>query len=420
MKTLLTIAVRNLIRHRLRTVITALTISIGIVCYLFIDSLMDGSNKDAFDNIVYLTGSSLAIRTPEYDAEKGLPPLKYGVPDPDGVIAALKKQPHLIGASPRLKLAAELSNYVDSLPVMAFGVDPAADAKVFRISRYIEAGSYFSMDADHQVLVGKTLAAELGLSAGSSVVISTRNAADAENADDFTVAGILNTPTSEINGSAIFISLLDAQRLAGAPDLVTEVDAQLDWSPGAPFETLAAGSDTLAREMKAAWPALSYHTLSEQAASFLALIGSKSKMSSLIILIVLAIALVGIINTVLLSVYERVREVGVMRAMGFQKKEVVRMFLIEGTLIGILGSVIGVGLGCLAVWWLVAQGLDINAFGIDMAQFNLPISPVIYGVWKVKSIAFIFIFGVLSAALAALLPARRAGSFVVTRALRFE
>lgn len=420
MKTLLKIAVRNLVRHRLRTILTALTISVGIVSYLFIDSLMDGSNKDAFDNIVYLTGSSLIIRTPQYDAEKGAPPLRYGIPDPAAVTDALLARPGVVGAAPRLRFAAELSNYKDSLPVMGVAVDPEADARVFRISRYVEAGAYLGARASHQILVGSTLARDLGLTAGSSVVLSALNASDATNADDFTVAGILNTPTSEINGSAVFITLSDAQSLLGTPGLVTEIDAGLDWKQGAPFETLAAGSDGLAVSMKAVFPQLSYHTVSDQAKNFLALIGSKSKMSGLIILIVLAIALVGIVNTVLLSVYERVREVGVMRAMGFQRKEVVRMFLLEGTMIGLLGSVVGVALGSLVVWQLVAHGLDINAFGIDMTSFNLPISPVIYGVWKVKSIFFIFVFGVLSAMLAALLPARRAGSFVVTRALRFE
>jgi ABC-type lipoprotein release transport system permease subunit len=420
MKTLFTIAVRNLVRHRLRTLLTALTISVGVMAYMFVDSIMDGSNKDAFDNIVYLTGSSLMIHTAEYDSEKGSMPLQHGIPDPDAFMTALSAQPGVVGVAPRVRFLGELSNYRDILPVTAAVVDPQKDADVFRISRYVEAGTYFSADAGRQILVGKKLAADLGLKPGDTVVLSAQTANDVANADDFTVAGILNTPTSEINNSSVFITRTDGERLLSLGGLVTEVDVQLNWKTGAPFEELAKGSDALASVMKGRYPALVFHSVADQAKSFLALIGSKSKMSGIIILIVLAIALVGIVNTVLMSVYERVREVGVMRAMGFQGRDVLWMFLLEGAMIGFLGSLVGVLFGCAFVWQLVTHGMNLSAFGVDMAAFNLPISPVIYGVWKVKSIAFIFIFGVLSALLAAWLPARRAASFVVTRALRFE
>jgi ABC-type lipoprotein release transport system permease subunit len=218
----------------------------------------------------------------------------------------------------------------------------------------------------------------------------------------------------------VFISWPDGDRLLGLDGLVTEIDVQMEWKPGAPFAELSARSDVLSKELAAAYPSLSFDPVSEQARSFLALIGSKSKFSGIIILIVLAIALVGIVNTVLMSVYERIREVGVMRAMGFQGKEVRRMFFLEGTIIGLLGSAAGVLLGGALVWLLVQRGMDMNAFGLDISSFNMPVSPVIHGVWKPQSFIQILVIGTLSAMLAALLPARKAAKIVVTRALRFE
>ncbi len=420
MNTLLRIAVRNLVRHRLRTIITAVTISVGVASYLSVDSIMDGSNKDAFDNIVYLTGSTLKVHTAEYAAEKASLPLKYGIPDADAVMASIRGMRGVVGTAPRVRFLGQLSNYRDMLPVAAVVVDPGRDAEVFRISRYIEAGSYFSSGGGGEILIGKKLAEDLGLSPGSSVVLSANSVSEVTNALDFTVAGVINASVSEINNNGVFISRQDGERLLGMNGLVTEIDVQMDWKPGAPFEELAKGSEGLANELARAYPTLAFDPIAEQAKSFLALIASKSKFTVIIIMIVLAIALVGIVNTVLMSVYERIREVGVMRAMGFQGGEVRRMFMLEGTIIGLLGSIAGALLGCGMVWWLVVHGLDMNSFGFDFSKFNMPVSAVIHGVWKPQSVVVIMIIGVVSAMIAALLPARKAAKFVVTRALRFE
>jgi ABC-type lipoprotein release transport system permease subunit len=420
MKTLLTIAVRNLVRHRLRTVITAFTICIGVVSFLAMDSLMDGSNKDAFDNIVYLTGSALKIHTAEYLKEKNAFPLDYGIPEADAVMRSIRGKQGVVGAAPRVRFIGQLSNYTDMLPVSGVVVDPARDAEVFRIPEYVESGTYLTPGGTGEIVIGKDLAEDLGLAPGGSVVLSANDLNEVMNAYDFTVVGVINAPVSGLNSNGVFISWPDGDRLLGLDGLVTEIDVQMEWKPGAPFAELSARSDVLSKELAAAYPSLSFDPVSEQARSFLALIGSKSKFSGIIILIVLAIALVGIVNTVLMSVYERIREVGVMRAMGFQGKEVRRMFFLEGTIIGLLGSAAGVLLGGALVWLLVQRGMDMNAFGLDISSFNMPVSPVIHGVWKPQSFIQILVIGTLSAMLAALLPARKAAKIVVTRALRFE
>ncbi len=421
MKTLLTIAARNLVRHRLRTVITALTICIGVASFLAVDSIMDGSNKDAFDNIVYLTGSALKIHTAEYLKEKNSFPLAHGIPDADALMRSIRGKPGVMGVAPRVRFIGRLSNYRDMLPVSAVVVDPARDAEVFRIPQYIEESRpYFTRNGGGEIVVGKDLAEDLGLAPGSSVVLSANDAHDVPNALELTVIGVLNAPVSGLNTNGVFIAWPDGEKLLDLDGLVTEIDVQMEWRQGSLFQELAGKSDALAKELKAAHPSLAFDPVSEQARSFLALIASKSKFTSIIILIVLAIALVGIVNTVLMSVYERIREVGVMRALGFQGREVRRMFFLEGTAIGLLGSAAGLLLGGLLVWLLVAKGMDMNSFGLDMSTFNMPVSPIIYGVWKPQSFVQILVVGTLSAMLAALLPARKAARIVVTRALRFE
>jgi len=420
MSTLLTIAVRNLVRHRLRTIITALTICVGVASFLAIDSIMDGSNKDAFDNIVYLTGSALKIHTAEYLAEKNSLPLKYGIQDAESMMDSIREKPGVVGTAPRVRFLGQLSNYKDMLPVSAVVIDPRRDAEVFRISEYVESGHYFSDGGSGEILIGKDLAEDLGLAPGSSVVLSANDVNEVMNALDFTVAGVINAPVSGLNTNGVFLSRQDGEGLLGLNGLVTEIDVQMEWRPGAPFEELAKTSGALAADLSKSYPSLAFDPIAEQAKSFLALIASKSKFTSIIIVIVLAIALVGIVNTVLMSVYERIREVGVMRAMGFQGGEVRRMFFLEGTLIGLLGSVAGMLLGGALVWLLVVRGMDMNSFGFDISSFNMPISPVIHGVWKPQSFIQILIIGTVSAMIAALLPARKAAKFVVTRALRFE
>ncbi len=134
--------------------------------------------------------------------------------------------------------------------------------------------------------------------------------------------------------------------------------------------------------------------------------------NQLILMITLLIAAIAIINTVILSALERMGEIGMMKAMGLQTREVVYTFVLESTGIGILGGLAGLLFGAAAVWALVSYGMDWGAMmgGVDMTSFGIPVVGRTYGVWNPGAFLFVFLFAVLVSSLSSILPSYWAAS----------
>jgi ABC-type lipoprotein release transport system permease subunit len=390
---------------------------VGIAVFIFFNSMLAGLDRMAIDNMTDYTLSSLKIRTPAYVDDIEATPLDKGIPHPQQVLADVTAQ-GFTGAS-RLRFVARLSNYTDEIPVLADAVDPAADGRVFKVSQSVISGTWLSGPATHSVLLGAELAQELKVKAGDAVLISAQTVNDTTNADEYTVAGLVSAPTPEVNRGGLFISLEDARALLAAPTgpdgLVTEINIALPRA--ANLNAALKEGDAAAARLRAALPGERVDPISQLAAGYLAVRNSKSRTSFIIVLIVLAISAVGIVNTILMSVFSRIREIGVLRAYGMTARDIKRLFTLEGLALGLVGSLLGVGLGALLNFYLIAHGMDMSAYAQGFG--NIPVAGVLRGEWDPKTLAFGFLFGVILSHLAARIPARRAARLEPTDALRF-
>jgi putative ABC transport system permease protein len=264
--------------------------------------------------------------------------------------------------------------------------------------------------------MGADLARELGLKVGDSVLVSAQTLHDATNANEYLLAGIVETPAPEINRSGLFMPLEDARLLLDAPGLVTEVVAALPRASS--LAAALASADARAAALRQALPGDRVDPLGFLARDYLALRGVKARFSFVIILVVLLIAAVGIVNTILMSVYSRVREIGILRAFGMTSRDIKRLFTLEGLAIGIFGSLLGVLLGALLDFLVITRGISLSAFANSMG--SLPLSGVLRGEWNPTTMVVGFLFGVLVSLIAARIPARRAARLEPTAALRFQ
>ncbi len=145
----------------------------------------------------------------------------------------------------------------------------------------------------------------------------------------------------------------------------------------------------------------------------------KSKGSMMMIFVVLMIAGVGIVNTVLMSVYARIREIGVLRAYGMTRRDIRRLFSLEGLLVGAAGSGLGLALGAVLVWWSWRWGFPLDMFFGKMDMGDIPLSGFLRGEWKPATFAAGFLFGLVTSWIAAVIPARKAARLEAVDALRF-
>ena len=418
MGTLWKIALRNTVRHGRRTIITAVVMMVGISVFISFDSLLAGLDRMAVDNMADYTLSSLKIRTPVYVQDIEATPLDKGLAHPEETLAAVAAQ-GLQGAA-RIRFVARVSNYTDEIPVLADAVDPAADARVFRLPSAVTAGSWLSRAAPHSVVLGAELARELKLTVGDTVLVTAQTVNDVTNADEYTIAGLVSTPAPEVNLGGLFMPLEDARALLDAPSgpggLVTEVDVALPRAPS--LAAALAQGETTASRLRSALPADRVDPIGTLAASYLALRNAKASYALVPVIIVLIISAVGIVNTILMSVFSRVREIGVLRAYGMTAGDIRRLFTLEGLALGLAGSLLGVFLGSLLDLLLIVKGISMGAFTQSLG--SLPVSGTLYGEWNPRTMLIGFIFGVVVSLVAARIPARRAGRLEPTAALRFQ
>jgi putative ABC transport system permease protein len=409
------IALRNISRHRRRTFFSAITIAAGMFFFIAIDSIMSGLDRGAIDNMVALTTAALRLETPEYAAERDAVPLRAGVPMYQQLRDSILHDKRVKGVTGRTKFIGQLSIYTDMKPVAGTVIDPATDSTVFTLREYVK-GSYFSQESDREIIIGKKLAEELGLGIGSWVTLYALTRNEAHNADEFKIVGLLATTDPVLNGSGVFISYRAADSFLDLDRLITSVMVGVHRRVN--FEDFNRDVKAVKAALTARHPDLTMQTFLEQEAGFFEIAKSKRAFGFVFLFVILLIAAVGIFNTVLMSVYERIREIGVLRAFGFRRHELTELFLLEGCITGIIGVILGLAIGTIINSYLVTFGYPIDKVAGD-AMGNYPIWGTVYGQWNFAMWIGISIFSVGISTAAALFPALKAGKMEIVTTLRF-
>ena len=184
-------------------------------------------------------------------------------------------------------------------------------------------------------------------------------------------------------------------------------------------QALARALERLNEELESRFPGVAALGWPVLAHDYLALMESKSSSNGLLLFLVFLIAAVGISNTMLIAVYERIREFGMMRALGMDDAAIRAAMVIEAGIIGLLGSLTGLVLGAAATFWLVNWGLDMSGL-YGATSIGYRVAGVFRGAWNPGIMVTSVVFGVLASMAIALLPARRALRLDVVQCLRHE
>ncbi len=410
------IAIRNIMRHKRRTIFSGITIMFGMVFFIMMDSMLTGMDRGALDNLIDLSTASLKICTRQYMEEMEAMPLRHGIANGDEVKRKLSRFDRVRGVTPRTRFLGQLSIYTETMPVSGVVIDPFTDTTVFDLDGCIE-GSYFSGSSRREIVLGKRLARDLDLKAGDWVTLYSLTRYESHNADDFLIVGLLNSTDPSINSSTVYITYTAADDFLDLDGLVTELDVGLHRRTNLP--DMKKDAELIAAGLTPEFPELRIQTFMEMASGFLEIAKTKRAFGFVYLFVIMLIACIGIFNSVLMSVYERIREVGVMRALGFTPGELTSLFLLEGFITGIFGALLGVAGGVAVNIGLVYHGYPVDKiFGYDDIG-DFPLWGTMYGEWNIPTFIIVFVFCVATATLAGLIPARKAGKMEITRALRF-
>lgn len=407
------LAAKNLFRHKRRTILTALAIAVGIFAYIALDSIMTGVERDANRNYMdYETGHLQVTAKAGADEDQAKPTLKHLVAGAGGLAERVSSLPEVREVAPRLLFGVTIGNGYEELPMIGVGVDPRRDAGVFAIARSVRDGRWLRPGQD-EIVMGRRVAELLGVRLGDLVVLRTQTRTLTFQALDLTVVGFLNAPDPMVNQNQIFIPLDVAQVALGTGDAVSLLAIRLRDPRG------VAG--TAAKLRGADWlvPALKVMTWEEAAADYLAAMQTDRSIHSVFLFLIFIISTIGIVNTVLLASLERVREIGLLKALGITENGIVRLFVYEGIGLGLLGGLIGVVLGTATNYQLVNYGYSLKAFVGEMAgDLGFPTADRLYGAWNWTTVWWALLFSVLVSLAASYLPARKAARLDAVESLR--
>jgi putative ABC transport system permease protein len=409
---------KNIWRRKRRTILTAAAIAIGIMYFVMFDSLLTGADRDAQINTIdFETGHLWVGASEEGDTTFARPTLDNTIPSGQTLAKPIAELAGVAGSTPRLVFPASLIAGLDELPISGVGVDPEADPQVFRVSQFVTSGRWLEPGEDGVVL-GKRIADLLQLEPGDMVTVRTQTAQMAFEALDLLVVGTVETPHPLVNQSQAFIPLGVAQAAVGAPGSATSIHVRAQSAAPSPSGRELSGLAESISMLTTSNPGWHIHTWHD-AASFLT-IGSTKRVFAMILLgLVVIISVIGVVNSILLSTLERVREIGMLKAMGMDEGDITIVFMMEGGGLGLLGCAWGAVAAIAGNAYFVNVGLSLRAFLGDMdLDIGYPIVDRMYGVWNWTTMIWAIAVGLAVALAASYFPARRAARLDPVESLR--
>jgi ABC-type lipoprotein release transport system permease subunit len=390
----LRLAWRNIWRHRRRTLIIVLAMGLSLGMMMFYDGLMDGFNQAIAGNAVRVLGGNIQVHAAGYREKVDSNPL-IPMQDDAAIIAAALAQPDVIAAARRIQTGGLVSNSEGAFPMTIIGIEPEVEAPVSLIAEHIVDGRFLKSTDEDAILIGRGLADVLGLAVGDRITMVGSDVHKQNRQRTMTVIGIYDVGIPSIEKGTLYISLAEAQNLFDLSGQSTEVQITLK-KVGSESKVVAALSSALPGYEVESW-ANNYPELGNA-------VGRKNIVMDIFSVIIVMIAGIGILNLLLMAIYERTREIGLLGAMGLKPREIAATFILEGALIGVVGVGAGVAIGLMTNLSLMQVGMDYSQFaGITdyMALISGRVYPTL-GTSKLFGRALIML---VIAALAALIPA---------------
>lgn len=398
------LAWRNIWRNKRRSIIVMSSVAVGVIATVLMDTLSRGM---AFQMLYNQIGSHVAHLQVHRRGFKDNPIVQNSIPDANVVKRAVASTPGVLSQSSRVLTFGLLSSALSSSGVSLVGIDPREEEEITTIKGSIVAGMYLS-GGRNEAVVGRALAEKLGVGLGDRVV-GMASAVDGHvGSDVFRIVGLYETLSSEFDKSFVYIGRNNAQDMLELGEEISEIAIRIG-----NLRQLGAVQAGLQETLGESYEVLTYPEI----LPFLVLQIDLYDQSMFIFYAIVGIALIfGIINTMLMSVFERIREFGVLKAVGMKDRRLIIMVLLEAFFLGTIGTAAGFVLGYLTYLPLQRTGLDLSMFSESLR--SLGVGAVIFPVltWEVLANALFII--PLVAVVGALYPAIRAGRLLPVGAIR--
>lgn len=395
---ILMLAARNLFRNTRRTVITLMAITFGLAMIHFTVNLQTGQYHEMITQGISTLAGHVVVQAEGYQDERDPDLVVTGA---DAVAQALATELPDAIIAPRIFLGGLLNSPTNSVGVALTGLDPQAEAQVQNIVGKVRQGTWLDDDVQG-IVIGEEMAESLSVELGDKLVYMGQHGDATEMTSQlFRVKGIFRTGSAELDGFVAFSTLQAARRLYGSGDIAHMVTVHL------PNPDRATEATALARAALADTQGIEVLSWRQALPEITAMIQLDRASGDVMLIILGIIVAMGVLNTVLMSALERTREFGVMLAIGMKPPQLARVILLEGVVLGLLGSLLGIGAGLLLTWPAIVWGIDYSEYlgGESVDSGGVVVSSIFYSKINPLRMGLYTLGAIVFTTLAALYPA---------------
>jgi len=394
-------AYRDLGRNRRRSFFSALALAMGLALLLLIASVVEGEMRGAMESNIRLNSGHLQVRAASYNEDKTSLKWEDLIENPGEMAAEIVALEPVKVATPRLFASGIISSNDNTVGVRIIGIDPASEANApFREGMI--SGDFLTADDRQGILLGQPLAEKLNLKAGDTVQLLANTSNGDVDEQPFAVRGVYSTHIPGFDENTVFMPLLKAQAITKTENHASALFILL--KDRADAAAVAAALPTSQYQVK------TWEQMNELIVQFEQFASAYMK---LIYLIILAITATVIVNTLIMSVYERTREIGILAAIGMKGSRIMAMFFAESSLLAVGGILMGLVIGGVLVYYATNTGFYFGNLGIT----GIMIGERIYASLTLSDMITLTILTFIVALLAALYPALLAARMEPVEAL---
>lgn len=398
---------KNIWRNKLRSIVVIVAVTLGVFSGVFLLAFMNGMVEARIKSVIQTEISHIQIHQPGFQENDDF---SLRIPDADSIMQVISKASHVKAVSKRIVISSMVASAETNSGVRIMGVVPDIEQKITNISQKLIEGTYFEANQKNSVVIGKKLAEKLKVGLHKKVIITLQDINMNITSGAFRIAGIYETDNAMYDESTLFVRYNDLCRLTGlkgteAHEIAVLLDADKN-------------SASVKRALKIDFQKLEVQDWMELSPEAGYLVSAMDQYMAIFMLIILFALCFGIVNTMLMVVLERIKELGMLMAVGMTKPKIFFMIMLETVYLTITGGMVGIAAGYLISKHLEKVGLDLYFW--KEAYSSIGYSSFIYPKIDFRMVAFTALMVIFTGILSAIYPALKALKLNPAEATRTE
>ena len=401
---LIVLAWKNIWRNKKRSMIVIVALTFGLWGGLFSGAIMMGMGESVVNTAINRDLSHIQMHKANYQRDKDI---RAFIPNSSKVLTVVKALKNVKSVSGRTLIEGMAASPASTYGVKIIGINPNDAERTTSISKQLIQGSYKELLKKNRIIIGEKLAKRLNLKLRSKVILSFEGIEESIVYNSCRVVGIFKTESAQFDGMNVFVNQKDLFRVLDTEPIIHEIAIRLNSE-----KDISGVMSVLKEEYKN----LSIQSWKEIAPEIAFLSASMENFTYLFVAIILFSLIFGITNTMLMSIIDRIREFGVLIAVGMKRVKIFTMVILETIFLSVTGGLGGIIISSITINYLSHAGIDLSVISTSMESFG--VGTMLYPELPISMYVILSIMIIFAANIAAIYPAFKAIHIQPSKAIR--